>query len=70
VPVVLVDRIELQQILVNLIRNALEALTAFPMADRRLTIETHGGRIEARPQTGGGTIFFLELPAAPAGQAP
>jgi len=40
VPAVLVDRIELQQVMVNLIRNAMEAMAATPMADRRLSIET------------------------------
>ena len=36
----LVDRIELQQVMVNLIRNAIEAMLATPIADRWLTIET------------------------------
>jgi len=39
VPPVLVDRIEIQQVLVNLIRNAIEAMAYTAMADRRLTIE-------------------------------
>ena len=40
-PPVLVDRIEIQQVLVNLIRNAMEAMAAVPMAERRVAIETH-----------------------------
>jgi two-component system sensor kinase FixL len=42
VPPVLVDRIEVQQVLVNLIRNAIEAITTTPPGQRQLTIETHG----------------------------
>jgi signal transduction histidine kinase len=40
VPDVIVDRIEMQQVLVNLIRNAIEAMTAGDTVHRRLTIET------------------------------
>jgi len=40
VPPVVVDRIELQQVLVNLIRNAIEAMSATPLPDRRLIVET------------------------------
>ena len=120
VPPVVVDRIELQQVLVNLIRNSLEAMSATPLAERRLAVETrlaeqwvrvsvadsgpgvdpvigatlfhpfhttkpsglglglsicqslvdaHGGRIGTTPRPGGGTIFFFEIPAAPAGAA-
>jgi two-component system sensor kinase FixL len=39
VPFVLVDRIEIQQVLVNLIRNAIEAMTHTPLRDRRLSID-------------------------------
>jgi C4-dicarboxylate-specific signal transduction histidine kinase len=39
-PAVVVDRIEIQQVLVNLIRNAMEAMADTPIATRRLTIET------------------------------
>jgi C4-dicarboxylate-specific signal transduction histidine kinase len=47
VPAVMVDRIELQQVMVNLIRNAMEAMMATPIADRCLSIETRpaGGRV-------------------------
>jgi signal transduction histidine kinase len=38
-PPVLVDRIEIQQVLVNLVRNAIEAMTHTAMRDRHLTIE-------------------------------
>jgi len=40
VPPVSVDRIELQQVLVNLIRNAIEAMEQTPQDRRRLTIRT------------------------------
>src|SRR5829696_7602786 len=40
VPPVVVDRIELQQVMVNLIRNAMEAMSSRPIAERRLSIET------------------------------
>lgn len=43
VPPVMVDRIEIQQVLVNLIRNAIEAMARPSIALRRLTI-----RIDAR----------------------
>src|SRR5262249_40536044 len=39
VPPVLVDRIEVQQVLVNLIRNAIEAMVHTAMHERRLTID-------------------------------
>jgi len=39
VPQVLVDRIEVQQVLVNLIRNAIEAMTDTAIAKRHLTID-------------------------------
>jgi two-component system sensor kinase FixL len=39
VPQVLVDRIEVQQVLVNLIRNAIEAMAHTAMRDRRITID-------------------------------
>jgi signal transduction histidine kinase len=38
-PAVLIDRIEVQQVLVNLIRNAIEAMAHTAMRDRLLTIE-------------------------------
>ena len=39
-PVVLIDRVQLQQVLVNLIRNALEAMEDNPQPSRVLTIST------------------------------
>lgn len=47
---VLVDRVELQQVLVNLIRNAIEAMAAVPAPDRHLSIETcmDEGRVRVR----------------------
>jgi signal transduction histidine kinase len=39
VPAVLADRLDIQQVLVNLIRNAIEAMTFTALRDRRLTIE-------------------------------
>ena len=38
-PPVLVDRIEIQQVLVNLMRNAIEAMAHTPMRERSLTID-------------------------------
>jgi len=38
---VLADRIEVQQVLVNLIRNAIEAMVQMPHGERRLTIAAH-----------------------------
>ena len=32
-------------------------------------VEAHGGRIETRRRSEGGSIFFFELPAAPASRA-
>jgi two-component system, LuxR family, sensor kinase FixL len=112
-PDVLVDKVQIQQVALNLIRNALEAmettsrreltiavtdqngLALFSIADTgagispeiaqhlfqpfvtskadgmgvglsisRTIIEAHGGRILARPNDGGGTIFEFTLPFA------
>jgi hypothetical protein len=57
VPPVLVDRIEIQQVLVNLIRNAIEAMAGSPATMRRLTIRTETEQDHVRvsvADTGGG----------------
>jgi two-component system, LuxR family, sensor kinase FixL len=113
---VLVDRIQIQQVVLNLVRNGLEAMEATreraisiataaagamvevavadagggldPDVARRLfqpfvttkptgmglglsicrsIVESHGGRIWAGPNEGGGTVFRFSLPAAPDG---
>ncbi len=51
------DRVALQQVLVNLIRNAIEAMSAPAITTRRLTIRTeaHGGDVRVSvTDTGGG----------------
>ena len=56
-PPVFVDRIEIQQVLVNLIRNAMEAMTAPSVTLRRLTIGAEASRDRVRvsiADTGGG----------------
>ena len=112
-PDILVDKIQIQQVALNLIRNAVEAMEAAPrreltisvgrrddlaffsVADTgsgiapaiakhlfqpfvtskssgmgvglsicRTIIEAHGGRIVARPNEGGGTVFEFTLPFA------
>jgi C4-dicarboxylate-specific signal transduction histidine kinase len=74
------DRIQIQQILINLVLNAMDAVADLPesrrhvevlMEDRAanvLIVETHGGRIWAQNCEAGGAAFFVELPA-PAGPA-
>jgi two-component system sensor kinase FixL len=112
-PDIIVDKIQVQQVALNLIRNAVEAMEAtdrreltieakrdgefafFSVADTgagispeiaqhlfqpfitskasgmgvglsicRTIIEAHGGRISARPNEGGGTVFEFTLPFA------
>ena len=112
-PAILVDKIQIQQVALNLIRNAIEAMETanrreltigvtrqddfafFTVADTgsgiapeiakhlfqpfvtskasgmgvglsicRTIIEAHGGRIAARPNDGGGTVFEFTLPFA------
>jgi len=41
VPPVLVDRIQIQQVLLNLMRNAIEAMRDTPPEDRRLNVDAH-----------------------------
>jgi len=48
VPAVLVDRVELQQVLVNLIRHAMEAMTTTPAGERHLSIEAHAANRHVR----------------------
>lgn len=114
---VLVDRVQIQQVVLNLVRNGLEAMESVrerairiatalapgamvevavadagsgldPEVARRLfqpfvttkptgmglglsicrsIVESHGGRIWATPNEGGGTVFRFSLPAAPGG---
>lgn len=57
VPPALVDRIEIQQVLVNLVRNAIEAMVGSSATVRRLTIRTNAERGHVRvsvTDTGGG----------------
>ena len=114
---VLVDRIQVQQVLLNLMRNGIEAMRGSPRRDlvvasartdgdmvtvsvsdtgsgiaeemaaglfqpfrttkehglgvglsiSRTIVEAHGGRIEARPNPGGGTIFTFTVPSGATG---
>lgn len=115
-PAVTVDAVQIQQVVVNLVRNAVEAmagaarrelavetaearpgLLAVSVSDTgpgvpeevaarlftpfvtskpggmgvglsisRAIVEEHGGRLESRPNPGGGSVFRFTLPAAPA----
>ena len=50
IPTILVDPIQIQQVCVNLIRNAIDAMANLPEVDRRLSITTSysGDRVEIR----------------------
>jgi signal transduction histidine kinase len=52
VPAVLVDRIEVQQVLVNLIRNAIEAMAHTALRDRLLTIDMRTAERRVRVSVG------------------
>ncbi|MBR0900672.1 PAS domain S-box protein [Bradyrhizobium tropiciagri] len=116
-PSIIVDKIQIQQVVLNLVRNAIEAMATsarreltvgvtktgdeaiFTIADTgpgissgitdrlfqpfvttkehgmgvglsicRTIIEAHGGRIDALPNPGGGTVFQFTLPFAEAGE--
>jgi two-component system sensor kinase FixL len=78
---ILVDRIQIQQVVVNLIRNAAEAMATSarikPFASTkpggmglglslcRSIIEAHEGRIRAEPNRQGGTTFRFTVPIVP-----
>jgi signal transduction histidine kinase len=47
-PPVVVDRIEIQQVLVNLIRNAIEATAAMPAGERRVAIDARAAGSHVR----------------------
>ncbi|WP_298365097.1 PAS domain S-box protein [uncultured Bradyrhizobium sp.] len=116
-PSIVVDKIQIQQVVLNLVRNAIEAMASSPrreltvgvtkangvatftiadtgpgispdIADRlfqpfittkehgmgvglsicRTIIESHGGRIDVMPNSGGGTVFQFILPFAEDGE--
>ena len=117
IPSIIVDKIQIQQVVLNLVRNAIEAMASSPrreltvgvtktdgvatfivadtgpgispdVADRlfqpfittkengmgvglsicRTIVESHGGRIVALPNAGGGTVFQFTLPFAEDGE--
>jgi signal transduction histidine kinase len=45
-PVVLADRIQLQQVLINLVMNGIEAMQAVPDRQRELAIRSHQGEAD------------------------
>lgn len=65
-PEALVDPLEVQQVLLNLMRNAVDAMTAIDGPPRRLTLRTqvpaHGRRIEIEVADSGPGISASDLP--------
>jgi two-component system sensor kinase FixL len=64
VPAVIGNRIEMTQVLVNIVRNAIEAMESVPVDGRRLTIETRspdGGRTVAVSVTDTGAGFAEQV---------
>lgn len=62
-PMAHVDRIEMQQVLVNLIRNAIEAMSSRTAGDRRLRIRTEANSLQVRvsvSDNGGGISPAIE----------
>ena len=62
-PTIFVDKVQIQQVLLNLVRNAIEATCEAERREVALAVEADGGRIWTEPNPGGGTVFRFTVPA-------